>query len=122
MEQYETLVLLHPDSSEMQIREAIERAKKLIEGMRGQVRQVQEWGMRDLAYQIQKQKRGYYVILEYVAGGEAVRELERTLRIADEVLRFISVRTAEVKRKEKPSRKRSRAARVAAEESSAARE
>jgi small subunit ribosomal protein S6 len=120
MQQYETLFVLHPESSEAQVREAIERAKRVIEGMEGQFGQVHEWGLRDLAYPIQKQRRGYYVIVEYAATGAAVRELERTLKIADEVLRFMSVRAAEVKRKERPSRKRvSRPVRSAAEPAAA---
>jgi small subunit ribosomal protein S6 len=106
MQQYETLFVLHPDVPEAQVRETIDRAKRLIEGMSGQVGQVHEWGIRDLAYPIQKLRRGYYVVVEYAAGGETVREFERTLKIADEVLRFVSVRAAEVKRKEKPCRRK----------------
>ncbi|MBI4518203.1 MAG: 30S ribosomal protein S6 [Deltaproteobacteria bacterium] len=106
MQQYETLFVLHPEVPEAQVRETIERAKRLLEGMGGSVGQVHEWGLRDLAYPIQKQRRGYYVVIEYGAGGEAVRELERTLKIADEVMRFVSVRAAEVKRKESTGRKK----------------
>ncbi len=106
MQQYETLFVLHPEVAEAHVRETIERAKKLLEGMGGQVGQVHEWGLRDLAYPIQKLRRGNYVVIEYAANGEAVRELERTLRIADEVLRYISVRAAEVTRKVRPSRRK----------------
>jgi small subunit ribosomal protein S6 len=113
MQQYETLFVLHPDLPEAQIRETIDRAKRLLEGMGGQVGQVHEWGLRDLAYPIQKLRRGYYIVIEYGAGGDAVRELERTLKIADEVLRYVSVRAAEVKRKERPSRRKRAAARAA---------
>lgn len=121
MPQYETLVVLHPDVPEAQIRETIDRAKRLIEGMGGQSGQVHEWGMRDLAYPIQKQRRGYYIVIEYTAGGDAVKELERTMRIADEVLRFVSVRVEAVKRKERPSRtkKAARVARAATEAAAA---
>jgi len=113
MQQYETLFVLHPDLPEAQIRETIDRAKRLLEGMGGQVGQVHEWGLRDLAYPIQKLRRGYYIVIEYGASGDAVRELERTLKIADEVLRYVSVRAAEVKRKERPSRRKRAAARAA---------
>ncbi len=106
MRQYETLFVLHPEVPEAQIREAIDRARRLIESMGGRVDQVREWGMRDLAYPIQKQSRGYYVVIEYTSSGDAVRELERTLRIADDVLRYVSVRMAEVKQKENAGRKR----------------
>ena len=114
MQRYETLFVLHPEIPEAQVRETIDRAKRLVQNMGGQSGAVHEWGMRDLAYPIEKHRRGYYVILEYTAGGDVVKELERTLRIADEVLRFVSVRAAEVKRRERPSRKRARAARAEA--------
>jgi len=60
-------------------------------------------------------------VMEYTAGGDVVKELERTLKIADEVLRFVSVRAAEVKRKERPSRSKKalRSARPAAEAAAA---
>ena len=96
MRRYETVVVLHPELPEAQTRETIDRAKRLIESAKGEVQQVQEWGMRDLAYPIRKLNRGYYALLEYRAEPGVVKELERTLRIADEVLRFVSVAAAPV--------------------------
>ncbi len=91
MRRYETLMVLHPELPEAQTRETIDRARRLIEAGGGQVEQMQEWGMRELAYPISKLTRGYYVLAEYTAAAEVVGELERTLKIADEILRFISV-------------------------------
>ena len=106
MYSYETLFILQTDLPEAQIRETIDRAKRLIEAQGGTVGQVHEWGVRDLAYPIHKQKRGYYVLIEYGAEPKVVWEFERTLKIADEVLRFVSVRQSEVKpKKKKRSRK-----------------
>jgi small subunit ribosomal protein S6 len=102
MRRYETLMVLHPELPEAQTRETIDRARKLIEGMGGQVQQVQEWGMRELAYPIRKLSRGYYVLLEYAAAAEVVKELERTLKIADEILRFISVAASKSRGGERP--------------------
>ena len=106
---YETLVVLHPELPEAQVRETIDRAKRLIEEGGGVVQGMQEWGMRELAYPIRKLHRGYYVLAEYDASAEVVRELERTLKIADEILRFVSVATVTMKIKEKPGRARRRA-------------
>lgn len=98
---YETLFVLHPELPEAQIRETIDRAKRLIEESGGSTHEIQEWGMRELAYPIRKLHRGYYVLVEYNAEAAVVREFERTLKIADEVLRFVSVasdtRTPKVK-------------------------
>ena len=65
--------------------------RRLIEGMEGQITEIQDWGIRDLAYPIRKQPRGTYVLAQYTARPEVVKELERNLKLADEILRFISV-------------------------------
>jgi small subunit ribosomal protein S6 len=101
MRKYETLMVLDPELPEAQIRETIDRAKRLIEELGGQADQVQEWGVRELAYEIRKLTRGYYVLIEYSALPGVLQELERTLKIADEVLRFISVAASTVTRKER---------------------
>ena len=92
MQKYETLFILHPEIPEAQVRETLDRVRRLIEGMEGQVTEIQDWGIRDLAYPIRKQPRGTYVLAQYSARPDVVKELERTLKLADEVLRFISVR------------------------------
>jgi small subunit ribosomal protein S6 len=95
MHQYETLFIVHPELPEAQVRETIDRMRRLIEGMDGQVTELQDWGMRDLAYPVQKQPRGIYVLAQYAARPEVVKELERSMKLSDEILRFISVRMPE---------------------------
>jgi small subunit ribosomal protein S6 len=102
-------MVLHPELPEAQVRETIDRARRLIDEAGGKTEAMQEWGMRELAYPIRKLGRGYYVLAEYDATAEIVRELERTLKIADEILRFISVATVTVKTKERPARARRKA-------------
>lgn len=109
MKKYETLTVLHPELPEAQVRETIDRAKRLIEEGGGQVQAMQEWGMRELAYPIRKLQRGYYVLAEYTASADVVKELERTLKIADEILRFVSVAVVETKVKERPAKARRKA-------------
>ncbi len=103
---YETLIVLHPELPEAQNRETIDRAKRLIEEAGAQLHGVQEWGVRDLAYPIRKLQRGYYVLFEYSSTADLVRELERTLRIADEVLRFVSVAAEAVPLKDQSGKAR----------------
>jgi small subunit ribosomal protein S6 len=98
MHRYETLFILHPELPEAQVRETVDRVRRLIEGMEGQVTELQDWGMRELAYPVHKQHRGTYVLATYSAHPAVVKELERTLKLADEVLRFISVRAPEAKK------------------------
>jgi small subunit ribosomal protein S6 len=83
---YETLFVVHPEKAP-RVKEFIERFKKIIEGQEGTISQVDEWGMRDLAYKIEKQGRGHYTLLRYRASGKAVEELERNLKLTDGILR-----------------------------------
>src|SRR6266446_3755465 len=92
---YESLVLFHPDLGEPGAKELAERVKKVIEDQGGVVSQVQEWGLRDLAFMIGKQRRAFYVLFEYRASSKALLEIERNLKLMDRVLRFVSVRQAE---------------------------
>jgi small subunit ribosomal protein S6 len=91
---YETLFIVHPEKGP-RIKEFIERFRKVIEGQEGVVSQVEEWGLRDLAYRIQKQGKGYYTLVQYRASGRAVEELERNLRLTDGILRYLTVRDDE---------------------------
>jgi small subunit ribosomal protein S6 len=92
---YETLVLIHPEQAEPGAKEQTARIRTLIEEQGGTVSQVQEWGSRDLAYLVAKQRRAFYVLFEYRATSRALQEIERNLKLMDPVLRFISVRQAE---------------------------
>jgi small subunit ribosomal protein S6 len=91
---YETLFVVHPERG-TRIKEFVEKFKKVIEGQNGTLAQVDEWGMRDLAYPIDKQSKGQYVLLTYNASGRAVEELERNLKLTDGILRYLTVRAQE---------------------------
>lgn len=98
MNHYETLFIVQPEVAEPQRKETVERIKRLIEGMGGRDFVAEEWGLRDLAYLIRKQSKGFYVRLEYVSRPDVVKELERTMKLADEILRFVSVRVPKVRK------------------------
>ena len=89
---YETMIVLRTDLQDAGVKEQIERIRKLLETQGATVNGIHEWGLRELAYQIQKERRGYYILAEYVAPSAAVAELERTLKLSDFVLRFVSIR------------------------------
>ena len=98
MPSYETLCIFHPELPETRIKELGAWMQKIVEGVDGTAVQIDAWGIRDLAHLIRKQRRGYYLRLMYDAPGAAVKELERNLRINENVLRFLStVRKPEVK-------------------------
>jgi small subunit ribosomal protein S6 len=88
---YETLFVVHPEKGS-RMKEFVERFKKIIEAQGGSLSQVDDWGVRDLAYKIEKQGRGYYTLLRFEGTGPAVQELERNLKLTDGILRYLTVR------------------------------
>src|SRR5262249_37341691 len=91
---YETLVLLNAEQGEPGSKELAARIRTLIEEQGGTGSQVQEWGLRDLAYLVAKQRRAVYVLFEYRATPRALQEIERNLTLMDRGLRVVSVRHA----------------------------
>jgi small subunit ribosomal protein S6 len=89
---YESMIVLRPDLQEAGTKEQIERARRSLETHGATIGGIHEWGLRELAYEIQKERRGYYVLVEYTGTAAAVAELERGLKLSDAVLRFVSVR------------------------------
>ena len=92
---YETVVLIHPEQGEPGAKELSGRIKQLMEDQGAVVSQVLEWGMRDLAYPIAKQRRAIYWLFEFRANARALREIERNIKLMDAVLRFISIQQLE---------------------------
>lgn len=94
MTSYETMFILRPDLEEEKVAEVMEKFRSLVEANKGEVTKLEKWGKRRLAYQIQHFREGLYIILRFKGGAEIVRELDRVLKISDEVIRHIIVRTA----------------------------
>lgn len=88
---YETVCILHPELSEARVKDVIEGMQKTLEQSQASLLQIEEWGLRNLAYDIQKQRRGYYVRLEYDSPPQAVKDFERGLRLSEDTMRFLSV-------------------------------
>lgn len=90
MRPYETLIVLSPTLGG-DTQPLIDRVQEVIRSRGGQIDASHDWGSKRLAHPIQKQADGRYFLIEYQAEGDAVAEVERTLRITDGVLRYISV-------------------------------
>jgi len=89
---YESMIVFRADLQEAGTKEQIERVRKLLEGQGAEIGGMHEWGLRELAYEIEKERRGFYLLVEYQSTSAAVSELERNLKLSDAVLRFVSVR------------------------------
>jgi small subunit ribosomal protein S6 len=89
---YETLFVVKPSLTEEEIQAHIEAVKTLLEKNGAQIAATYDWGMRKLAYEIDKNPRGYYYVIYYTAPGELIKELERNFRYNEEILRFLNVK------------------------------
>ncbi len=87
---YEVMFIINPALEEEKKDAVIERVKGIIEAD-GEIGKVDVWGMRKLAYPIEKKAEGYYVVVEFKASPELPKELDRRLRISDDVMRHIII-------------------------------
>ena len=82
------MLILPPEADESVVSGALDRITRVVGEAGGQVGNVDRWGRRRLAFEIDNQSEGCYVVVEFTAEPEALTELERSLHLADEVLRF----------------------------------
>ena len=91
MNKYESVIIINPNASEETIKGLIERFTALI-NTDGKVEKADEIGKKKLAYEIAKNKEGYYVVFDFEANPTLIAELERNYRITDEVMKFIVIK------------------------------
>ena len=95
MRKYEVMYIIRPDLEEDKYREIVEKYNALIQSNGGEVLKVEPWGKSRLAYEIEKLREGYYVLLEINVPTDFVAELERNFRIADEIMRYLVTKIEE---------------------------
>jgi small subunit ribosomal protein S6 len=106
---YEHMLIARQDISAQAVDALATHLKTIIENEGGRVEKQEYWGLRTLAYRIKKNRKGHYVLLNLNAPANAIMELERQLKINEDVLRFITVRV-EAFEQSNSSRKREREA------------
>jgi small subunit ribosomal protein S6 len=87
--------LVRPDQGENGLKDVLARVTSLVTDQGGTVSQEHIWGLRDLSYEIDKEKRAYYALVEFRSTPVALAEMERNLKLMDPVMRFLSVRQDE---------------------------
>ncbi|HXR75266.1 MAG TPA: 30S ribosomal protein S6 [Bryobacteraceae bacterium] len=108
---YEELFIVRPDATDEQIDPLVEQLKDIIAQTGGTLDKTEKWGVRRLAYRIGKLTEGHYILLQFSAGAEAVKEIQRRLRVNDLVVKFLTVRIDEkLKRIEKRKKQREKRA------------
>lgn len=96
MPYYENVFIARQDISATQVDSLADAFAGTIEGMGGKVAKREYWGLRNLAYKIKKNRKGHYVLLNLDATADAVQEMERQMRINEDVLRYLTVRVEEL--------------------------
>ena len=93
---YEHVFLARQDISAQQVEALTEQYKAVIEGAGGAVTKVEYWGVKSLAFRINKNRKAHYALMNLSAPAPAVAEMERQMRINENVLRFMTVRVEEL--------------------------
>ena len=93
MRNYEMMFIVDPNVPEDEIEKIKSQVESVVTDGGGQIAEVEMMGRRKLAYEVSRHREGFYVLLTVVANGEIVKEVERRLRVMDQVLKYITVRT-----------------------------
>ena len=92
MNKYELAVVVSAKIEDDERAQVVEKVKALVERFGGQISDVDEWGKKRLAYEIQKMKEGHYYFIHFESDAETPGEIEQRIRIMDNVLRYLCVR------------------------------
>jgi small subunit ribosomal protein S6 len=96
LRRYETIFIANPDLPDEDQNALQEKVRSLLASFKGEILKLEDWGQRKLSYAIRKSTRGRYFLVDYLAESPAlVKELERTLRLNDGVLKFLTVKTSD---------------------------
>ena len=92
MNKYELAVVVNAKIEDDERAQVIEKVKALVERFGGQISDIEEWGKKRLAYEIQKMREGYYYFIHFESESTSPAEIEKRIRIMDNVLRYLCVR------------------------------
>ncbi len=92
MNQYETVFILTPVLSDVQMKEAVEKFKAVLQAEGAEIINEENWGLKKLAYPIQKKSTGFYQLVEFKANPSVVEKLELAFRRDEKVIRFLTFR------------------------------
>ena len=92
MNKYESVLIARQDLGASQVNALVDDLKKVVAAQGGEVVRVDNWGLKNLAYRIKKNRKGYYVLLNVAAPAQAVAEYERVMRVNEDIIRYMTVK------------------------------
>ena len=93
---YESIFIARQELAESDIKKTISDLKEILEKNNSKLIDTESWGLRNLAYKIEKNKKGHYIVLKIDGNGLAIQELERNMRIDENVIRYLSLKTESI--------------------------
>lgn len=95
MTKYESVLIARQDLGASQVSSLVDNLKQVITDQGGEVVRVDNWGLKNLAYRIKKNRKGHYVLLNIAAPAQAVAEYERIMRVNEDIIRYMTVKVDE---------------------------
>ena len=99
---YESVIIGRQDLTPNQFEELTDEFIKIIESFKGLIKKRENWGLRNLAYKINKNRKGHYVLLNIDSSSDAIVEYERLMRLNEDIIRFLTIRISSVDEKSSP--------------------
>ena len=96
---YEVIFIIDPDVAENEVMQLSEGVQKIITSQGGSITKTEMMGKRQLAYEINHKRNGTYVLLEVEGSGAEIAEVERRMRVNDQILRYMTIRVDEMRRR-----------------------
>lgn len=107
---YESIFIINPNISDDETNTVIKKMQDVVAKQGGEMLKFEDWGKKKLAYEVKKQKRGHYVFFQFKGAAAAIAELERTYKLTDTVIKFLSVKLEkELRTRPEPRKKKGEA-------------
>jgi len=113
---YESIFIINANLTDEETAGIIKKMQDVVVSQKGEMLKFEDWGKKKLAYEINKHKRGHYAFFQFTAGPTVVKELERTYKMTDSVIKFLTVKLGKELRVRPPAKpKKKDLAKAAAE-------
>ena len=99
---YESVIIGRQDLTPNQFEELVNGFINVIDSFKGVIKKRENWGLRNLAYKINKNRKGHYVLLNIDSSSDAILEYERLMRLNEDIIRFLTIRINSVDEKPSP--------------------
>ncbi|SJZ80637.1 30S ribosomal protein S6 [Selenihalanaerobacter shriftii] len=95
MRKYETIFIINPDLDDEATEAIVEKVEDTLNNTKGEITNLDKWGTKKLAYEVEDHKAGYYTVVKFEGEADTVNELQRIYRINDNILKFLILRDEE---------------------------